>query len=123
VAPRAKVEAFFADWVSALRAGDTTILLTRLHPAVTQRYSEDACRAYLGSLRFPQATAQVIATDPATGPWSWETDGRATPIPDALGLQLRRTEDGVSFTEATAHIAFVNGEVRWFTDCGTPKES
>jgi hypothetical protein len=123
LSPRAKVEAFFADWANALRTGDASFLVARLHPAVPQRYGDDSCRAYLGSLRFPQASAQVLSVDAATATWSWETDGRTSAIADAFGLRLRRTEDGTSFTEAPAHIAFVNGEVRWFTDCGTPKES
>lgn len=120
---RTRVEEFFVDWVNALRTGDAPFLIARLHPAVAQRYGDDACRAYLGSRQAPQASVEVLEVDGAISRWSWETDGRTTPIPDALGLVLRRTEDGASYSESPAHVALVNGEVRWFTDCGTPKES
>ena len=115
--------AFFADWANALRTGDATFLYERLHPAVVDRYGDTACRAYVGAIQRPLAATEVLGTDPATAAWSWETDGRSTEIPDALGLRLRRTEDGSTYTESDVHVALVDGEVRWFTDCGTPREA
>ena len=118
-----QVEAFFAQWVAALQAGDAAFLFGRLHPAVVERYGEPACRTYLGGFRFPAAAVQVLSSDAATAVWAWDTDGRSSPIADAVGVRLRRTEDGATFTESDAHVALVDGEIRWFTDCGTPKEA
>lgn len=116
-----RVSTFFADWANALRAGDEAYLVARLHPAVLERYGEAACLATLAPIQLPQASAEVLSTEPATAPWSWTTDGQTTAVADALGLRLRRTEDGSTVTESDAHIALVGDEVRWFTDCGTPR--
>lgn len=120
--PAETPEEFFERWVAALRGGDAELLFERLHPTMFDRYDEAACRAYLGGLRAPIAEAEVLEVG-GTGTWSWETDGLARDIPDATTVRVRRTEDGDTFIENDTHVVVGDdGLVRWFTDCGTPKE-
>jgi hypothetical protein len=116
----AQVEAFFAVWTTELAAGDADALYARLHPLVVERYGEAACRAYLGSLSAPAAESEVLSVDPQLATWAWATDGQSTDVADAITVRLRRTEDGDTFVENDVHLASVDGEIRWFTDCGTP---
>jgi hypothetical protein len=118
-----RVGTFFGEWARALAAGDEAFLVAKLHPAVPERYGNDACVAYLGGITAPAATAEVVDVVDTVGPWTWETDGRATEIPDTITARLRRTEDGSTFIESEVHVALLDGDVRWFTDCGTPLEA
>lgn len=116
----AGVEEFFAAWTAAIRSGDETFLIAALHPLVPERYSAAACQTYLGGLALPAMATEVLAVDDATETWAWATDGLSTDVPDALGVQLRRTEDGATFVESEVHLARVGDDLRWFTDCGSP---
>ena len=116
----AGVEEFFAAWTAAIRTGDETFLIAALHPLVPERYGAAACQTYLAGLALPAMATEVLAVDDTTETWAWATDGLSTDVPDALGVQLRRTEDGATFVEAEIHLARVGDDLRWFTDCGSP---
>ena len=51
--------------------------------------------------------------------WEYATDGQSTPIPDAITVSASVTANGATETREL-HVAMVDGEVRWLTDCGTP---
>ena len=54
-------------------------------------------------------------------PWDYTTDGLTVQIPDAITVDASITAKGATETLAF-HVAMVDGEVRWFTDCGIPIE-
>ena len=114
----ALVQALYARLVPAIRGPDVETLLALLHPATIERYGEPACRTYFAGLRDPTFDVVVRSVAPPA-PWIWERDGRSTTIADAWAVQADLTANG-SASSQEIHVAVVGGEVRWFTDCGTP---
>jgi hypothetical protein len=114
----AAVNALYARLIPAIRGKDVATLLALLHPATIERYGEAACRTYFGGLDDPTFNAVIRSVAPPA-PWTWERDGRSTVIPDALAVQADLTANGTTSAQEI-HVAPVSGELRWFTDCGTP---
>jgi hypothetical protein len=114
----AAVGALYARLVPAIRANDVATLTALLHPATIERYGEAACRTYFAALRDPTFNV-VVHSVAAPAPWIWDRDGRSTTIPDALAVQADLTANGTTSAQEI-HVAPVGGELRWFTDCGTP---
>lgn len=106
-----EVAAFAADLAAALRTGDGDALDARLHPAVVALYGSEACRLALADVVEPDRDLTVTSS---TGPadWDWVIDGRSIPVADVVTATLA---DG-----AQSHFGYVDGELRWFTDCGEP---
>lgn len=116
--PMALIVAFYEGLDPAIRAADADVLVPLLHPATIERYGEPACRTYLGGLADPTLDIEVgSVTGPA--PWDYVTDDRSTTIPDTWTVQASFTSQGVT-SDRELHVALVDGEVRWFTDCGSP---
>lgn len=114
----ALVRTFFADLVTATRERDADSLFAWLHPATIERYGEAACRTFLENRE--DATFQVVVTsvgEPET--WPYTTDEVATTIEDALTVAAQVTNSGNTI-ERELHVVVLDGQVRWFTDCGTP---
>ncbi len=117
--PFTRVAAFTSVLIPAIRDADAATLVAILHPATIERYGIDACLEQLGRLGDPTFDIVVHGVD-SPEPWDYTTDGVTTTILDALRVDASMTENGA--TEATElHVAIVDGEVRWFTDCGTPR--
>jgi hypothetical protein len=114
----ALIVAFYEGLDPAIRAADADILVPLLHPATIERYGEPACRTYLGGLADPTLDI-VVATVAGPAPWDYITDDLTTTIPDAWTIQAAFTSQGAT-SDRELHVALVGGEVRWFTDCGTP---
>jgi hypothetical protein len=112
-------EEFFALFAEAIRTGDVQFLLERLHPVVLERYGARQCRSAVASIaNDPDFEAKVrTVSDP--GPYEFASDGQSATVEDTLTV-------GVTFTNANgssrqdAHVAYVDGVLRWFTDCGDP---
>lgn len=122
VDPTTVVVPFFDELSAALRAGDDAFLYATLHPLVFERYAEADCRAYLAGLVVPAYVVQATAVGPPET-WEWETDGVVRAIPGATPVTTRTAPDGANFSDGEAHVVLEDGgTVRWFTDCGTPKE-
>ncbi len=120
IEPESPVE-FFDRWAAAMASGDVEFLVARLHPAVLDRYVLADCRSYLEGRVAPDAAVEIIAVG-ATDTWAYALDGLTRDIPDALTVTIRRTEGGVT-NEADSHVVVADdGTIRWFTDCGNPKE-
>jgi hypothetical protein len=116
--PFSRVSAFYQALVPGVRDADADVLAALLHPATIERYGRDACVQSLGQLNDPTFDVIVHGVGPPA-PWDYATDGVTTTIPDALAVEATVTANGA--TEARElHVAIVEGEVRWFTDCGTP---
>ncbi len=114
----ALIVAFYEGLDPAIRAADADILVPLLHPATIERYGEPACRTYLGGLADPTLDIEV-ASVVGPEPWDYVTDDLTTTIPDTWTVQAAFTSQGAT-SDRELHVALVNGEVRWFTDCGTP---
>jgi len=110
------IEAFYPAFNAALAEHDVEFLYARLAPPVFDRYGADQCRTYLDSL--PPQDSQLEVIDVA-GPaaWDWASDDVVTTVPDAYTVTLERTVDGQT-SQIESHVVHVDGEVRWFTDCG-----
>lgn len=112
------VRTFFADLVTATRERDADRLFAWLHPATVERYGEAACREFLENRE--DATFQVVVTsvgEPES--WPYTTDDVATTIEDALTVAAQVTNSGNTI-ERELHVVVLDGQVHWFTDCGTP---
>jgi hypothetical protein len=117
--PFTRVSAFTSVMIPAMRDADAATLASLLHPATIERYGLDACLEELGRINDPTFDIVVHGVG-SPEPWDYTTDGVTTTIPDALDVDAAMTVNGA--TEATdLHLAIVDGEVRWFTDCGTPR--
>jgi hypothetical protein len=98
-------------------------MFDELAPAVLERYGEAACRAELESRPAEPSRAFEIHAVLAPAPWDYVTDERSTPIPDAITVEATVTAPGASgdvTEEREVHVQLVDGEIRWFTDCGAP---
>jgi hypothetical protein len=101
-----------------LALGGNEFMVSRLHPAVIERYGEEQCRQSMVKTPDPAARFDIISvSDPA--PYAWATDGLSTDIPDTLTVGVTRTSSQGA-TDVAIHITPVDGEFRWFTDCGDP---
>jgi hypothetical protein len=102
-----EVQKFLNQLDEAVRKGDTDFRVARLHPAVIERYGEQQCHDFLAS---PQA---------GPDPFDFTTDDGAVPIPDAQLVLVKETFEKKTTTREL-HVAKVDGEFRYFIDCGTP---
>lgn len=105
------VLAFFELQVAAIESGDVDFLLSSLHPIVTDLYTAELCRSFIE--REILALGDYQATGQVTGPQSQTFE---TGTADVYSLPTSFTFQGGSF-DATATFAFLDGEVRWFTQC------
>lgn len=119
----ALVRAFFVELAAALREGRARDMVDALAPAVFERYGREACEArFENQPAEPSRAFEITAVRPPA-PWDWTLDGRTTTIPDAITVEARvtgPTPSGDATADAEIHVQLVDGEVRWFTDCGEP---
>jgi hypothetical protein len=108
--------AFYGAFAAAMQAGDVDALVGRLHPTTFERYDDATCRAYLAAVADDDFAAEVTDAAPPAR-WSWTTDGLERDIGDAIAVRVR-----IGTREQETHLAPVDGQLRWFTDCGNPKE-
>jgi hypothetical protein len=112
-------EEFFTRFAEAIRTGDVGFLVGRLHPVVLERYGKQQCRAAVASIANDPNFEAKVRTVSEPAPYEFASDGQSVTVEDTLSV-------GVTFTNASgssrqdAHVAYVDGELRWFTDCGDP---
>lgn len=110
------VEGFLDRLGEAMGSGDTVFLVARLHPAVLDLYGSEACLAAMDGLAPVRFRVRSVG-EPET--FGWVSDGVRREIPDALTVRVRaRTDLGAVIRDV--HLARVDGELRWLTDCGDP---
>jgi hypothetical protein len=108
-------EQFLAQLAQAMRGGDASFMLARLHPAVIARFGEAACRAAVAKLTDATAAFIVISVGPPA-PYVYTTGTTSTTVPGTLPVTVDRTRQGV-IMESTVHLTPVGSQLRWFTDC------
>jgi hypothetical protein len=84
-----------------------------MDPVVIDRYGGAACDAYAAGQHTPTA---IVGTEVhAPGAFTWQSDGLSRDVPDTNDVVA--TQNGLS---VTIHVALVDGQWRWFADCGNP---
>ncbi len=107
-------ESFFAALSESIASGDLTFALDRLHPAVTDAYSEEACRTALASRSVPGYEIAVVAVGD-TEPFTYAPPGEP-PVDVGDALSVTVTVTGID-GELEGHIQLVDATYRWFTAC------
>lgn len=107
---------FLDQLADAFRSGDIEFKLARLHPAVIERFGEDACRAYFESLPADPTAAFVVIAVSGPDDYEWTLDGETRVVPETLAVDVTRTANGAA-QAATIHLTAVDGQLRWYTDC------
>ena len=93
-----------------------------LHPAVLERYGEQACRAWLGEVVQAARTVRVIDILDFRI-WTYTTDGRSADIEHTYAFSAEVTLVDGSMSTIEAHAALRDdASIGWFTDCGEPLE-
>jgi hypothetical protein len=112
------VIAFLTDIVDAMVTHDVPFLVDHLHQTNIDLYGQQACEQYLDAAADPSFGIEVFNVGPLE-PWIWEIDGVSTPIDGAHTVDAKISQKGQT-QDASLHIAPVDDEFRWFTDCGDP---
>ncbi|MFQ5556164.1 MAG: hypothetical protein ACE5GB_01415 [Acidimicrobiales bacterium] len=113
---------FVDDLAAAFRAGDSQFLLDHLHPDVLGLYG-GACVGFTESLLSPDLEIAVHSIVDVLD-WTVTLDANDLVIPNAVRLDVTRTENGEA-KRTVMHIAARPGdepptEMTWFADCGDP---
>jgi len=109
--PTTTIEAFVVEFAEAIDRGDTTLLISTLHPAVLAIHGETAC------LTFIEAEILLLGGYQLTGPLSGpSTQTFADFSIEVFSGPVAFTFQGQAF-EATASFAMDDGQVRWFAEC------
>ncbi|MFQ5517447.1 MAG: hypothetical protein ACE5E8_07715, partial [Acidimicrobiia bacterium] len=114
--PTEPVEEFVSLYAAATESRDISFLVARLHPFVLERHTLEDCHLFISDV--VTLIRNYRLTGPVAGPeqQTFQLGGRTVlidvyPAPVAFELQG-------STMEETAVFAYVDNEVRWFTDCG-----
>lgn len=110
------VEEFVDLFAAALTSGDQEFVVGRLHPAVIEGYTEEACRTWVGDEIM--ALSDYRLTGAATGPVDKGVSiaGQPATIVGVYSAPVSFTFRGQSF-DSTADFAVVEGLVRWLGSC------
>lgn len=106
------IEAFVDAFTDAIAREDTEFLLETLHPAVISLFDTESCRAFITEEILQLEQYRLIG----------EVDGPTRQVIADTTLDMYRAPaafafQGQEFTSDAA-FAFVDGDVRWFTQCG-----
>ena len=120
VDPVVAASEFYAALTFAIRTTEVDPMIALLHPAVLDRYGEAACRTWFAGLSDPGFDV-VVHGIASIGAWEYVTDGVSTTVADAWFVDADITANGET-ARRELHVAPdpTDGDLRWFTDCGTP---
>jgi len=106
---------FFSEFVAAVRNGDRTFLVERMHPAVIARYGTTKCQAASAALVDPTISLRLVRV---SGPTSYDyaSSGQSVAVPDTYTFTVTGTAAGQVGTRMY-HFALVQGRFRSFVDC------
>lgn len=110
------VEEFVALFAAALDAGDRDFLMTRLHPAVVDGFSDEVCEAWVG--REIMGLSDYRLTEEPSGPIDKNVTvaGQSVTIHDVYTAPVSFTFQGQSF-DSSADFSVVDGVVHWLGSC------
>lgn len=115
---------FLEDLSAAFREPDPLALFEDIHPDFawlpTALYGPDQCYETALDLYSPDLGI-VTRSISGFGPWELTIDGVPLVIDDTFTLEVTRYEGGES-TNAALHVGAVDGNNKWFLDCGDPLE-
>ncbi len=106
---------FYAQLSASVSAGDGAFALDRLDPRVFEIYP-DSCPEALASFADPDLVIEFLERG-ATETWTFEAEGQAIEIPDAIAVTIRLTGRGQAGEPSEAHVSIIDGEYHWFTFC------
>jgi len=108
---------FLGEISAAIRAGNSTFLVSHLNRAVIERFGEATCRSFIMTFHDPTASYVVVSVGKPR-PFTYATPGRTAVISDVLPVVVHATRSGSEFT-TTLHLAQSGNPVRysWFTNC------
>lgn len=109
------VPEFYAQLSASLAAGDLGFALDRLDPRVLEVYPE-TCPAVLETVADPDFGIDLVEAGP-TEAWTYEADGLALAIPDAIAVTVQLRGRGQTGTPTEAHLTVIDGRYHWFTFC------
>jgi hypothetical protein len=115
----ADIEEFIEELGAAIAGGRGRFMLQNLHPAVIERYGEQACQNYTAVSSIPGLQLDYINSE-GPEPWDWVLDDVTTNIPDAWTVTVRWRQPPDTDEARDVHIAPAEAAWRWFTDCGEP---
>ena len=105
---------------AAVRKGETDVRVALLHPAVLERYGEQQCRDFLATPEAQDTTRKdKVKRVDKPKPFDFTTDDGALPIPNAQFVLVEETYQKKK-SRRELHLARVDGEYRYFIDCGVP---
>ncbi len=115
IAPAETPELFLGLLAAAYRSDDVDFLVSRLNPAVIERFGEEACRA---NLTFPPdpTAAFTVKSVSEPQPYDYKTDTRTTTVPNTLFVDVDQVGGG-STQAVTVHLTPVDGKLTWFRNC------
>ena len=115
LAPVESPAEFLALLAAAYRSDDVNFLVSRLNPAVIERFGDEACRANLTFTPDPTAAFTVKSVS-APQPYEYKTDTRTTTVPNTLFVDVDQVGGG-STQAVTVHLTPVDGRLTWFRNC------
>ena len=115
---KAEVQKFLSQLSAAVRKNDVDFRLAHLHPTVIERYGEQQCRDFLAGTQDTTRRDRVKKVGkPET--YEYATDKVSATIPESLPVLTKETNKGKK-GDRNIHLARVNGQLTYFTDCGQP---
>jgi hypothetical protein len=115
---KSEVQKFLNQLSAAVRNNDVDFRIAHLHPTVIERYGEQQCRDFLAGQQDATRKDRVKKVGkPET--YQYATDNVSATIPDSLPVLTRETNKGKK-GDRSIHLARVNGQLTFFTDCGQP---
>ena len=109
---------FVVDFEAGHGSGDVDFLFARLDELVLERYGAEQCRGYVA---LTAGSIAELTVNGVAGPrlFTYTTDGLETRVTSIWSVDLSFLSNGdPASVELNLHL--VNGEIRWFTDCGEP---
>jgi hypothetical protein len=114
---KAEAQRFLNELDAAVRQGDTDVRVSRLNPAVIQRYGEQQCRDFITAQPPDQTRRDRVKRVAKEAPFQYSDDG-APPV-NAAVVHVKATIQGKR-GDRNLHLARADGRLTYFIDCGNP---
>lgn len=116
---KAEAQRFLDELDKAVRVRNIDFRVSRLHPAVIERYGEQQCRDFLSGQPEDNTRRDRVRRVGKPESFDYATDALSVTIPDAIPVLVRETRLGKK-ADRDLHLAPANGGLTYFIDCGGP---